>query len=83
MTVENKKTPITQANWDSLVESGVNPEDLNFRVKGKREKNILHAPNETQEKYREIQKLVKECETWEYNGNVYAIRSNAFLKTKK
>ena len=61
----DKKTPINQTQWDELVEQGINPEDMNFRLKGIRaNKNITHASAENQLKYGTAEGLCKEIGTF-------------------
>jgi len=60
-----KKTPISSEQWDELEAQGINPEDMNFRLKGVRaNKNITHATAEQQEKYAEAEVITKEIGTF-------------------
>tara|TARA_R100000306_G_C4327764_1_gene118589 strand:+ start:111 stop:416 length:306 start_codon:yes stop_codon:yes gene_type:complete len=61
----DKKTPISQEQWDEMESHGLNPEEMNFRIKGKSlNKNITRAPEETQETYGECEEKLGECDTW-------------------
>ena len=54
-----KQTPINQEQWDELLAQGIDPESMNFRLKGVRgNKNITHADAEQQEKYAEAEVCV-------------------------
>jgi hypothetical protein len=69
-----KKTPIPQTQWDILKEQGINPEEMGFRIKGTRgEKNINFAPVETQETYREMETLARDCDSFVRDGIEYVV----------
>ena len=64
MTLQ-KPTPIDQTTWDELEAKGINPKEMNFRIKGKSlNNNITRAPEDTQEIYGECEEKLGECETW-------------------
>ena len=70
----NKKTPITQENWETLEANGLNPEDMGFRIKGTRGvTNITHAPESTQESYKLMQETARSCERFTHEGVEYEV----------
>jgi hypothetical protein len=65
MRLPDKKTAIDQSTWDGLVEKGINPEEMGFRIKGiSLNKNITRAPKPTQEIYGECEENLDECDSW-------------------